>query len=186
MRPTLPFSQIDKNDNDNITVLAPPRPWRQRRRFAAATLIAIVLNGSRPVTNDARIGGEGASWVCTPFVPLQAMICANDRRAGAPLSLAAAEALCSSSHHCYLLKCAATQQLICGGVKKQTIHCPGRHSDKEVNEKERSAFSFSSFGSSFDDEITESGRGAETTTVESQAVAVQTLNKTKMPAALRK
>ena len=76
-------------------MLAPPHLWRQRRRFAAAKLIAVALNGSWPAMNGARIGEEGAGWVCTPFTPLQTMSCAKDCCAGAPLPLAAEKALCS-------------------------------------------------------------------------------------------
>ena len=63
----MPFLQIHNNDNGSVVVLALPRPSRRRRCFAAATLIAIVLNGSRLAINCARMGGEGAGWVYTPF-----------------------------------------------------------------------------------------------------------------------
>ena len=43
-----------------IAVLAPPRPWRRRRRgFVAATLVTIHHNGPRSAINDERIGGGG-------------------------------------------------------------------------------------------------------------------------------
>ena len=42
--------------------LAPPCPWRRRRRFTAAELIASHRNGSQPVVNSERISGGGADW----------------------------------------------------------------------------------------------------------------------------
>ena len=68
---------------------------RQWRYFEAATLIAIFLNGSRPVMYGARIGEEGAGWVYAPFVLLQTMTCAQNRRAGTSLPLEAAQMFCS-------------------------------------------------------------------------------------------
>ena len=48
------------------------------------------------------------------------------------------------------------------------------------DKKEKSAFSSSSFDSSFDNAITETGRDAETATVMGQSVTVQTTNKAKI------
>ena len=117
----LAFLQIQNNDNGNVAVLAPPRPWRQRRCFAAAALIAIALNGSRPVMYGARIYREGAGPGCTPVAPPRTMNCTNNRRAGAPSPLSATEALCSGSHHCHSLKYEATQQSTRVEATKQTI-----------------------------------------------------------------
>ena len=57
LHPGLSFLQIQNKDNDNVTLLAPSRPWQRRKCFAAAALIDIALDGSRPVLNGARMGG---------------------------------------------------------------------------------------------------------------------------------
>ena len=55
LHPTVAFLQIQNKDNENIVLLAPPCPWRQRKAFAAATAIIICSNGSR----CAMIGERG-------------------------------------------------------------------------------------------------------------------------------
>ena len=82
LHPALPFLQIQNKDNGNIVLLAPPRPWRRRRRFTAALLTAIKSNRSSPV-NDKRIRGEEGVLICTTFAPRLLM----------------AEALCSGGTH---------------------------------------------------------------------------------------
>ena len=85
--PGLAFLQIQTNDNGNVVVLASPRLWRQRGCFSMAMLIAIALNGSRPVLYGAKIGGEGGAGPgCIPIAPPRTMDWANDRRVGAPLA----------------------------------------------------------------------------------------------------
>ena len=118
--PGLALLQIQNNDNDNVVVLAPRRPWRQRRCFAATALIAITLNGSRPVMYGTRIGEEGTGPGCTPIAPPRTMNCTNNCRAGAPSPLAATEALCSGGHNRHSLKHEATQQSNRVEVTKQT------------------------------------------------------------------
>ena len=52
-----------------------------------AMLIAIALNGSRPVLYGAKIGGEGGAGPgCIPIAPPRTMDWANDCRVGAPLA----------------------------------------------------------------------------------------------------
>ena len=144
--PGLAFLQIQNKDNDDIVVLAPPRPLRQRRCFAAATFIAIALNGSRPVVYGTRIGGEGAGPGCTPIAPPRTMNCTKDHRAGAPSPLAATEALCSGGHHRHSLKYETTQQSTRVEVTKQTIYCQVRRLSKKEDKKEKSGFSSLSEG----------------------------------------
>ena len=105
-------------------MLAPPHPRWQQRRFLAATLNAIALNGSRPVMNCARIGGEGAGTVCTFSVLLSTMNNARPYLTCAPLPLAAAEAFCNGSYlsSLFIKICSDTTITPRGRGKK---YCPG-------------------------------------------------------------
>ena len=97
--PALAFLQIQNKDNDDIVLLAPPRPWRRRKCFAVAAAIIICSKGSMPVVNGKRTSGEGASSSCTPFAALLVTNCVICRRGRALSTLAAAEALCSVGPH---------------------------------------------------------------------------------------
>ena len=100
MHPALPFSQIHSTDNDDIVMLlGAPLPLGATEALCSGKIHCHCLEWVRPVMNSARIGEEGAGWVCTPFTPLQTMTCAKDRHAGAPSPLTAAEALCSIVKH---------------------------------------------------------------------------------------
>ena len=81
--PALAFLQIHNKDNDDVALLAPPRPWRRRKCFAVVAAIIICSKGSRPVVNDKRTSGEGASSSRTPFAALLVTNCVICRR-GAP------------------------------------------------------------------------------------------------------
>ena len=163
--PGLAFLQIQNKDNDDIVVLAPPRPWRQRRCSAAATLISIALNGSRPIVYGTRIGGEGAGPGCAPIAPPRTMNYTNDHRAGAPSPLAATEALCSGDHHRRPLKYEETQQSTCVEATKKNNLLSGSALEQEGGEKGEVWLLLLIFDSSLDDTTTETGRKIETANV---------------------
>ena len=86
LHPALPFLQIQNKDNDNIVLLAPPRPWRRQRRFTAAVFTAIESNKSRTGLNGKRISGEDGGLVCTTFAPRLMMNYMIRRCADAPIA----------------------------------------------------------------------------------------------------
>ena len=102
LHPPLLFLKTQNKDSDGIVLLAPPRPWRQRKRFATTVATAIRSNGSRPVVNGKRTSRERACSSCTPFAALLTTNCVICRRASAPLPLAATGAPCSGVTYCHL------------------------------------------------------------------------------------
>ena len=146
LHPALKFLQIQNKDNDDIVLLAPPRPWLRRKCSAAAAVAAICSNGPLLLMNGKGISGEGAASSCTPFITLLMTNCVICRHVSASFPLSAAEALCSGGYHRCSLKYEATPTP--GDAEKQTIHCPGWRLSKEEDEKEKSGFSSSSLDSS--------------------------------------
>ena len=99
------FSQVHNDDNGSVVVLAPPCLWRRQRCFAAATLIAIALNGLRPAVNFARMGGEGADWLCMRFAPRQIRYAQTTAVLAPPRPWRQGGALCSGFTHYHLSQC---------------------------------------------------------------------------------
>ena len=95
------FLQIQNKNNDDIVLLAPPRPWQRRKCFAAEVATAVCLNGPRPVVNGKRTNGEWDSSSCTLFAAPLMMNCIICRCASALLPLAEAKARCSGGPHCH-------------------------------------------------------------------------------------
>ena len=58
-----PFAPRQTRFAQTIAVLAPLCPWRGRGHLAAALLITICHNGSRPAVNGKRIGGGNSGLV---------------------------------------------------------------------------------------------------------------------------
>ena len=136
------FSQVHNDDNGSVVVLAPPCLWRRQRCFAAATLIAIALNGPRPVMYGTYKNRWRRGWSrLYTHRPAPDHELYKHRRAGAPSPLAATEALCSDGHHRHPLKYEATQQSTRVEATKQTVYCRIWRLSKKEDNKEKSGIS---------------------------------------------